>query len=107
VKAPKGLGWITDPKRALYNRIYSRTTRGCMLYVIIFLGTIVVAIVGCDVKPMKERAKRPVYVSPSVDYRGRIRNGHFRRPVSRDKNAIRNQGKSKYYYETRGKYHRK
>ena len=26
VKAPRGLGWITNPKRAAYNRVYSRTT---------------------------------------------------------------------------------
>jgi hypothetical protein len=26
LKAPKGYGWLTDPKRAAYNRIYSRTT---------------------------------------------------------------------------------
>ncbi|RFC66153.1 hypothetical protein DYI37_01390 [Fulvimarina endophytica] len=26
VKAPRGWGWLTDPKRALYNRIYNRTT---------------------------------------------------------------------------------
>jgi hypothetical protein len=26
VKAPRGWGWVTAPKRALYNRIYSRTT---------------------------------------------------------------------------------
>jgi len=26
LKAPKGLGWLTDPKRAIYNRVYSRTT---------------------------------------------------------------------------------
>ena len=57
VKAPKGLGWITDPKRALYNRIYSRTTRGCMLHLIILLGIIIVAIVGCDLRPKKERGK--------------------------------------------------
>jgi hypothetical protein len=25
-KAPRGWGWLTNPKRALYNRIYSRTT---------------------------------------------------------------------------------
>ncbi len=28
VKAPRGYGWITDPKKALYNRIYNRTTIG-------------------------------------------------------------------------------
>ncbi|MGA2492166.1 MAG: hypothetical protein ABSF67_04365 [Roseiarcus sp.] len=26
VKAPRGLGWPTNPKRAAYNRIYNRTT---------------------------------------------------------------------------------
>jgi hypothetical protein len=28
VKAPRGLGWITNLKRALYNRVYNRTTFG-------------------------------------------------------------------------------
>lgn len=26
LKAPRGYGWFTNPKRAAYNRIYSRTT---------------------------------------------------------------------------------
>lgn len=26
LKAPKGYGWLTDPKRAAYNRVYSRTS---------------------------------------------------------------------------------
>jgi hypothetical protein len=34
-KAPKGMGWVTDPKKALYNRVYTRTTRGCL---VLFLG---------------------------------------------------------------------
>jgi hypothetical protein len=25
-KAPRGAGWITNPKRAAYNRVYSRTS---------------------------------------------------------------------------------
>lgn len=29
-KAPRGWGWVTNPSRAAYNRIYSRTTRGCL-----------------------------------------------------------------------------
>ena len=33
LKAPRGMGWVTNPKRAAYNRIYNRTTvglgRGC------------------------------------------------------------------------------
>jgi len=31
LKAPKGLGWITNPKKAAYNRIYNRTSVGCMM----------------------------------------------------------------------------
>ena len=26
LKAPRGMGWITNPKRAAYNRVYDRTT---------------------------------------------------------------------------------
>jgi hypothetical protein len=26
LKAPRGWGWLTNPKRAAYNRLYSRTT---------------------------------------------------------------------------------
>jgi hypothetical protein len=26
LKAPRGYGWLTNPKRAAYNRIYNRTT---------------------------------------------------------------------------------
>jgi hypothetical protein len=29
LKAPKGMGWITDPKRAAYNKVYNKTSRGC------------------------------------------------------------------------------
>lgn len=37
-KAPRGLGWLTDPKRALYNRIYNRTTRGCLVFLLGLCG---------------------------------------------------------------------
>jgi hypothetical protein len=29
LKAPRGMGWLTNPKKAAYNRVYNRTTRGC------------------------------------------------------------------------------
>jgi hypothetical protein len=38
LKAPKGLGWITNPKKALYNKVYNRTSRGCMVTIIAFVG---------------------------------------------------------------------
>ena len=27
VRAPKGFGWLTNPKKAVYNRVYHRTTK--------------------------------------------------------------------------------
>lgn len=41
LKAPRGWGWVTNSKRAAYNRIYNRTTiglgRGCMLSLMLAL----------------------------------------------------------------------
>jgi len=37
LKVPRGWGWITNPKRAAYNRVYNRTTRG-FLILVVFLG---------------------------------------------------------------------
>lgn len=54
-----------------------------------------------------EKGKKSVYVKSSIDYKGKFRKGHIRKPVSTDKNAIKNRNKSKYYYKTRGKYMRK
>lgn len=42
LKAPRGWGWITNPKRAAYNRVYSRTTRGCLV-ILGFGGTLLAA----------------------------------------------------------------
>lgn len=60
---------------------------------------------------LQEKDRNPpskgTWVSPSVDSRGRMRKGHYRRPVSTSKNAVKNQARSRYYYQTRGKYKRK
>jgi hypothetical protein len=29
LKAPRGYGWLTNPKKAAYNRVYNRTSVGC------------------------------------------------------------------------------
>jgi hypothetical protein len=51
LKAPRGLGWFTNPKKALYNRVYSRTTRGCVVSLLFYGGSflmlILVLIFGC------------------------------------------------------------
>jgi len=45
LKAPRGYGWITNPKRAAYNRVYNRTTFKAdsliALVVVLVLGAIV------------------------------------------------------------------
>lgn len=38
LKAPRGLGWITNPKKALYNKVYNRTSRGCMVTFVILIS---------------------------------------------------------------------
>ncbi len=43
-KAPRGMGWITDPKKALYNKVYNKTSKGCLVS-LVFLLSIPVAVV--------------------------------------------------------------
>jgi hypothetical protein len=38
IKAPRGMGWITNPKRFAYNKAYNKTSRGCLVTLILFLG---------------------------------------------------------------------
>jgi hypothetical protein len=30
-KAPRGMGWMTNPKKAAYNRVYNRISKGCLV----------------------------------------------------------------------------
>jgi hypothetical protein len=48
-----------------------------------------------------------VYVEPSMGKNGKCRKGQVRKSVSTSKDAIKNQNRSRYYYQTRGKYRRK
>ena len=49
-KAPRGWGWLTNPRRAAYNRVYNRTTfgirggSGLALFVVVY-G--LVRLMGC------------------------------------------------------------
>lgn len=44
LKVPRGLGWVTNPKKALYNRVYSRTTRGCLVSLLFYAGSFVLLV---------------------------------------------------------------
>jgi hypothetical protein len=106
-KAPKGFGWFTDPKKAAYNKVYNKTSRGCLvnLLFIVLIGVLTFSIPSCDFK--KSDKSNRSYVKPSVNYKGQMRKAHVRKKVSTDKNAIKNQNRSRYYNQTRGKYRRK
>ena len=110
LKAPRGWGWITNPKRAAYNRVYNRTSRGCMVTLIWLMGipllllAIALFFSACS---GSSDGGNSVYVKPSIDYKGKFRKGHIRRTVSSKKDAVKSQNRSRYYYQTRGKYRRK
>jgi hypothetical protein len=42
LKAPRGWGWLTNPRKAAYNRVYNRTTRGCLI-IVVFMGLAITA----------------------------------------------------------------
>lgn len=44
LKAPRGWGWLTNPRKAAYNRIYNRTTVGCATLPMLLALMIAVAI---------------------------------------------------------------
>ncbi len=69
------------------------------------LSCFLLLIPSCDTKKSDDSNRS--YVKPSVNYKGQMRKGHVRKKVSTDKNAMKNQNRSRYYYETRGKYRRK
>jgi hypothetical protein len=86
-----------------FNLAHVINPRSAMKY--IATAFIFITLVSCTYDSGK--GKKAVYVKPSIDYKGRYRKGHVRMPVSTDKHAIKNQNRSRYYYQTRGKYRRK
>lgn len=50
VKAPRGMGWITNPRRAAHNRVYNRTTvglgKGCLAVIVGWSLSLLGAAVG-------------------------------------------------------------
>jgi hypothetical protein len=41
LKTPRGWGWLANPKRAAYNRVYNKTTTGCLAMIAPLLGALV------------------------------------------------------------------
>ena len=72
---------------------------------LLFLFACLLFIISCN--SSNSETPGSVYVKPSVDYKGKYRKGHVRVKVSTKKNAVKSQNRSRYYYQTRGKYRRK
>jgi len=72
-----------------------------------FVVFVFILLAACGNSSDSGTGKKPVYVKPSIDYKGKYKKGHVRMRVSTKKNAIKNKNRSRYYYQTRGKYKRK
>ena len=77
----------------------NRLFKSCLLIILFFLC---ILFYSCDFK--KSDKAGVVYVKPTITRTGKFRKGYVRRKISTDKNAMKNQNKSRYYYQTRGKY---
>lgn len=106
LKVPRGLGWLTNPRKAVYNKVYHRTTRGCMLQILVFFGITfsLTFLASCDMKSTKESSYE--YVRPTITRTGKMRKAYVRRKVSYSPKAYKSRARSRYYYHTRGKYRR-
>ena len=38
LKAPRGYGWITNPHKFIYNKVYNKTSTGCMLTLMVLIA---------------------------------------------------------------------
>ncbi|MBI5504125.1 MAG: hypothetical protein HY899_04965 [Deltaproteobacteria bacterium] len=45
VKAPRGWGWLTNPRRAAYNRVYNRTTRASCSFVLLAMALTTIGVI--------------------------------------------------------------
>jgi hypothetical protein len=59
LKAPRGWGWLTNPRKAAYNRICSRTMRGCLVALLILLAVSVGVVVAGPLLMGKAGASSP------------------------------------------------
>ncbi len=59
LKAPRGWGWLTNPRKAAYNRIYRRTTRGCLVVLLVLLAVSMGVVVAGPLLMGKAGASSP------------------------------------------------
>jgi hypothetical protein len=64
----------------------------------LFLILSIVTIIGCDIQEKKERKSKSTYVKPYVTQSGKLVKGAVRKSWSSSPNRIKNQNRSKSYY---------
>ncbi len=118
IKGPKQFGFRipshtkriaarTSVKRAISVGICSMEIFYIMKLRFFLIICVFILLSACGNNSDSSSGRKAVYVKPSIDYKGKFRKGHVRRPVSTKKDAIKSQNRSRYYYHTRGKYRRK
>jgi hypothetical protein len=72
---------------------YIRTTliKVCISFFVVFL-------LGCDIQEKKDRKSKSTYVKPYVTQSGKLVRGGVRKSWSSSPNRIKNQNRSKSYY---------
>ena len=83
-----------------------KSNNGILGFLFIVGFFLLVGLFSVDSTTIK-RHRRSTRVRSSMNYKGQFRPSHYRPAVSTNKHAVRNKTRSKYYYQTRGKYRRK
>lgn len=72
---------------------YIRTT-----LIKVCISFFVVSLLGCDIQEKKDRKSKSTYVKPYVTQSGKLVRGGVRKSWSSSPNRIKNQNRSKSYY---------
>ena len=64
LKAPRGWGWLTNPRKAAYNRVYNRTTVGCGTLILFAIAIMALVAICASAEEFKSTGTTDVYFSP-------------------------------------------
>ena len=66
--------------------------------IVVFVFFLLFSFIGCDIQDKKERKSKSTYVKPYVTQSGKLVRGKVRKSWSSSPNRIKNQNRSKSYY---------
>jgi hypothetical protein len=72
---------------------YIRTT-----LIKVCISVFILSLIGCDIQEKKDRKSKSTYVKPYVTQSGKLVRGRVRKSWSSSPNRIKNQNRSKSYY---------